>query len=145
MIVPCGLHHRLPTAAAPQRIAGNKPRGKNICDWLRSSCVACSREIPTGPVIRGLGVITSSTLVVAHSATGTKRRSRLVRMPTSRGPTVTGTPLMRKRDMSARASATAADEGCGCGVSPGPADASWMALLLVWMVCIRRRRTAHPT
>ena len=48
---------------------------------LRSRDVASSREIPTGPVMSGLGVITSSTLVVPHSATGTKRRSRLVMMP----------------------------------------------------------------
>ena len=31
----------------------------------------------------GIGVITSSTLVVAHSATGVNRRSRLVMMPSS--------------------------------------------------------------
>ena len=43
---------------------------------------------PTGPVMSGIGVITSSTLVVAHSATGTKRRSRLVMMPSSRSVAV---------------------------------------------------------
>ena len=52
--------------------------------------------MPTGAVISGIGVMTSSTLVVAHSATGTKRRSRLVMMPSSRrSASTTGSPEMR--------------------------------------------------
>ena len=52
--------------------------------------------MPTGPVISGIGVITSSTLVVAHSATGVKRRSRLVMIPSSRlSVSTTGKPEMR--------------------------------------------------
>ena len=58
--------------------------------------VASSRLIPTGAVISGIGVITSSTLVLAHSATGTKRRSRLVMMPSRRwSVSTTGRPEMR--------------------------------------------------
>ena len=45
--------------------------------------MASSREMPSRPVISGIGVMISSTLVVAHSATGVKRRSRLVMMPSS--------------------------------------------------------------
>ena len=52
--------------------------------------------MPTGAVISGIGVITSSTLVVAQSATGTKRRSRLVMMPSRRSSaSTTGNPEMR--------------------------------------------------
>ncbi len=52
--------------------------------------------MPTGPVMSGIGVITSSTLVVAHSATGVKRRSRLVMMPSSRlSVSTTGSPDTR--------------------------------------------------
>ena len=52
--------------------------------------------MPTGAVISGIGVITSSTLVVAHSATGVKRRSRLVMMPSSRwSASTTGRPETR--------------------------------------------------
>ena len=41
----------------------------------------------------GIGVITSSTLVVAHSATGVNRRSRLVQMPSRRmSVSTTGSP-----------------------------------------------------
>jgi hypothetical protein len=43
--------------------------------------VASSREIPSAPVMSGIGVMTSRTSVVPHSATGVKRRSRLVMMP----------------------------------------------------------------
>jgi hypothetical protein len=61
----------------------------------RSSAVASSRLMPTGAVTNGIGVITSSTLVVAHSATGVKRRSRLVMMPSKRSDgSTTGRPLM---------------------------------------------------
>ncbi len=52
--------------------------------------------MPTGAVISGIGVITSSTLVEAHSATGVKRRSRLVMMPRRRSSTsTTGSPETR--------------------------------------------------
>ena len=58
--------------------------------------MASSREMPTGPVTSGIGVITSSTLVVAHSATGVKRRSRLVMMPSRRlSVSTTGSPETR--------------------------------------------------
>ena len=62
----------------------------------RSSVVASSRLIPTGAVISGIGVITSSTLVVAHSATGVNRRSRLVMIPSRRASvSTTGRPETR--------------------------------------------------
>ena len=52
--------------------------------------------MPTGPVISGIGVIISSTLVLAHSATGVKRRSRLVMMPSRRlSLSTTGSPETR--------------------------------------------------
>ena len=69
--------------------------------------MASSREMPIGPVISGIGVITSSTLVVAHSATGVNRRSRLVMMPRSRSsasttgrPETRYSPQMRSRSSS---------------------------------------------
>ena len=72
-------------------MSGSRSR---LC-W-RSSTVASSRLMSDGPVISGIGVITSSTLVVAHSATGVKRRSRLVIMPSSRlSVSTTGKPEMR--------------------------------------------------
>ncbi len=43
--------------------------------------MASSREMPTGAVMSGIGVMTSATSVVAHSVTDTNRRSRLVIMP----------------------------------------------------------------
>ena len=58
--------------------------------------MASSREMPTGPVMSGIGVITSPTSRVAHSATGTNRRSRLVTMPSSRrSASTTGNPETR--------------------------------------------------
>ncbi len=52
--------------------------------------------MPIEPVTSGIGVITSSTLVVAHSATGVKRRSRLVMMPSRRlSVSTTGRPETR--------------------------------------------------
>ena len=52
--------------------------------------------MPTGAVMSGIGVMTSSTFVVPHSATGTKRRSRLVMMPSNRwSVSTTGSPEMR--------------------------------------------------
>ena len=52
--------------------------------------------MPTGAVTSGIGVMTSPTSVVAHSATGVKRRSRLVIIPSSRPPSsTTGRPETR--------------------------------------------------
>ena len=52
--------------------------------------------MPAGPVMSGWGVMTSSTFVVAHSATGVKRRSRLVTMPMRRrSASRTGKPEIR--------------------------------------------------
>ncbi len=58
--------------------------------------MASAREIPTGAVISGIGVITSRTRVALHSATGVKRRSRLVMMPKRRpSSSTTGNPDTR--------------------------------------------------
>ncbi len=58
--------------------------------------MASSRSMPTRPVTNGIGVITSSTLVLAHSATGVNRRSRLVQMPSRRlSASTTGRPDTR--------------------------------------------------
>ena len=63
---------------------------------LRRIAVASSWPTVAGAVISGIGVMTSSTLVVAHSATGTKRRSRLVIMPSRWSSTsTTGRPEIR--------------------------------------------------
>ncbi len=52
--------------------------------------------MPTGAVISGIGVITSPTSREPHSATGTKRRSRLVMMPSRvRSSSMTGRPETR--------------------------------------------------
>ncbi len=54
--------------------------------------------MPSGAVTSGIGVMTSRTRVVAHSAIGVNRRSRLVMMPI-RMPSVriTGSPETRYR------------------------------------------------
>ncbi len=58
--------------------------------------MASSRVMPTWPVTSGIGVMISSTFVVAHSATGVKRRSRLVMIPSSCWSTsTTGRPETR--------------------------------------------------
>ncbi len=62
---------------------------------------ASSSVVPSGAVTRPLLVMTADTGRVVSS---TKRRSRLVRMPTSRRPRVIGTPEMRKRFIIAMAS-----------------------------------------
>ena len=65
--------------------------------------------MPTGPVISGIGVITSSTLVLAHSATGVKRRSRLVMMPSRRSSSsTTGRPETRYSPQSWSSSSSVA-------------------------------------
>ena len=69
------------TVMRPPRRPASSTKGRRSRLCLRSSTVASSREMPTGPVINDSDVITSLTLVLAHSATGTKRRSRLVMMP----------------------------------------------------------------
>jgi len=61
---------------------------------------ACSSVVPTGTVTRFSLVMTSE---MGRSKRFSKRRSRLVRMPTSLPPLVTGTPEMRNRLMSSQA------------------------------------------
>src|SRR6267143_1116169 len=61
---------------------------------------ASSRVVPTGAVMSFSCVITSFTL---RSFPRTKRRSRLVRMPTRRFPSVIGTPLIRNFSISSSA------------------------------------------
>jgi len=61
---------------------------------------ACSRVVPTGTVTRFSLVITSE---IGRSKRFSNRRSRLVRMPTSLPPLVTGTPEMRNRLISSHA------------------------------------------
>ena len=61
-------------------------RRSRLC-W-RSSSVASSWLMPTCPVMSGIGVMTSRTRVWPHSATGVKRRSRLVTMPSRWSPVV---------------------------------------------------------
>ena len=75
----------------------------------RRSEVASSREMPTAPVISPSLVITSVTLVVAHSATGVKRRSRLVMMPSRRlSRSTTGSPETRYSPHSRSSSSSVA-------------------------------------
>ena len=77
--------------------------------WARSSAVASSREMPMAPVIRPSLVITSVTLVVAHSATGVKRRSRLVMMPSRwLSTSTTGSPETRYSPQSRSRSSSVA-------------------------------------
>ena len=91
-----GLHEVLDRDQARRGGPASSTSGSRSRLCLRSSAVASSREMPTGPVISGIGVITSSTLVVAHSATGVNRRSRLVMMPSSRlSASTTGRPETR--------------------------------------------------
>ena len=63
---------------------------------------ACSSVVPTGTVMRFSLVITSA---MGKSKRVSKRRSRLVRMPTSFPSWVTGTPEMRYRLITSCASA----------------------------------------
>ena len=67
----------------------------SLC-WRSSRRRVLAARCPTWPVISGIGVMTSPTSVVPHSATGVKRRSRLVMMP-SRPPSssTTGRPETR--------------------------------------------------
>src|SRR4029450_6400311 len=74
-----------------------------LCRWRIS--LACSTVVPPGTVMRSSLVMSSET---ARWVRVSKRRSRLVRMPTRRGPTVTGTPLMRYFAMTSSASETRA-------------------------------------
>ena len=65
--------------------------------------------MPTGPVTSGMGVMTSPTSVLAHSATGVKRRSRLVMMPMSRSSgSTTGRPETRYSPQSSSSSSRVA-------------------------------------
>ena len=69
----------------------------------------------------GIGVITSSTFVVAHSPTETKRRSRLVMMPSSRwSASTTGSPEMRNSPHTSSSCSSVASGPIvtGLGISP---------------------------
>ena len=79
-----GLHEVLDGDEPGQPALASSTSGSRSRLCWRSMAVASSCEMPTGAVISGIGVMTSSTLVVPHSATGTKRRSRLVMMPSRR-------------------------------------------------------------
>ena len=59
---------------------------------LARICLAVSRSVPTGAVTRLSFVI---TFLIGWSKLVSKRRSRLVRMPTSLPFSVIGTPEMR--------------------------------------------------
>ena len=69
------------------------------CFWRMTR--ASWRVVPTGTVTRLSLVMASLT---GMSMRVSKRRSRLVRMPTSLWPSTTGTPLMRNLAMRASAS-----------------------------------------
>jgi hypothetical protein len=73
---------------------------------------ASSRVVPTGAVTSFAFVITSDT---RRESSSSKRRSRFVRMPTSRPSSVMGTPEMWKRDMIACASPIEAEGGSVTG------------------------------
>ncbi len=70
--------------------------------------LADSSVVPTGAVMSRDRVMTSETRCASSSS---KRRSRFVRMPTSRPASVMGTPEIWKRAMTARASASVAVGG----------------------------------
>ena len=91
-----GLHEVLDRDQPAEPALRRRPAAAARACACAAAAVASSRQMPTGPVISGIGVITSSTLVVAHSATGVNRRSRLVMMPSSRlSASTTGRPEMR--------------------------------------------------
>ena len=69
------------------------------CFW--STCIASVMAMPTWAVTRSR-VIDSATVLVRSFS---KRRSRLVTMPTRRPPSTTGTPEMALRCMMATTSA----------------------------------------
>ena len=84
------------TVISPASRPSSSTRGSRSRLCLRSSVVASSRLMPTGAVNSGIGVITSATRRVPHSATGTKRRSRLVMIPIrTRSSSMTGRPETR--------------------------------------------------
>ena len=65
--------------------------------------------MPSGPVTRGMGVMTSRTRVVANRSAGRKSRSRLVTMPSRvRSASITGSPETRYRPHSSSSSRTVA-------------------------------------
>ena len=65
--------------------------------------------MPSWPVMSGIGVMTSLTSVLPHSATGVKRRSRLVTMPSStRSSSTTGRPETRYCPQSSSSSSRVA-------------------------------------
>ena len=85
------------------------PFRRNASSTTRSFSTRClcrifpasSSAVPTGTVIRFSRVITCST---GRSVRDSKRKSRLVRIPTSLPFEVTGTPEILKRRMISRAS-----------------------------------------
>ena len=78
--------------------------------------------MPTRPVISGIGVMTSRTRVSAHSATGMKRRSRLVMMPSSVWSVVddrqAGDAVLRRRSASSSSSVASGPMVTGLVIMP---------------------------
>ena len=105
-----------------------------------SSFLAPSRVVPTGAVMSRSLVIRSATLA---SMRVSKRRSRLVRMPTSLGPSVTGMPEILNLCIRSRASWTRAEGPMVTGLRIIPLTerltmstslhCSWM-LMFLWMM-----------
>ena len=84
------------TVMRPRRWPSSSTIGRRSRLWARSRADASSRLMPSGPVMSGIGVMISPTVRVPHSATGTKRRSRLVMMPSSLSSwSTTGRPETR--------------------------------------------------
>ena len=101
--------------------------------------------MPTGPVMSGIGVMTSRTSVVAHSATGVKRRSRLVTMPMSfLSSPMTGRPETRYSPQiassSSRVRSGADRDRVGDHAGLGPLD----EVDLVGLVGDREVAVQHP-
>ena len=88
--------------------------------WMlrRTSSSSTSRASWSGLPVTGSGVMTSATGVVSSRprATTRLRRSRSVRMPTRRGPSVTSTDEIRSRSISTAASRTVVSRATVTGV-----------------------------
>ena len=83
------------TVIRPVSFPSAETSGRRSRLFLRNIAVACSGVTSSGAVNSSV-VITSATRVVAHSATGMKRRSRLVQMPSRRFcSSTTGRPETR--------------------------------------------------
>jgi len=100
------------TVIRPRSIMRSSTTGSFSIRCLARMACAVSSVVPTGAVISSLRVMTSVTRSVWSSS---KRRSRLVRMPTSLPSSVMGTPEMWKRAMIACASASVALGGSVTG------------------------------